>query len=150
MKFVAILVISTALYACNSADTKVDAANGDTTTTTAVNPMEDSANYTAIQWIDSTFRDLGNIKAGQVVEVSWRLKNAGNKPLVIQNVLPGCGCTVAEKPEAPIMPGEEGVIKGKFDSNGQADGEHRKYITVLANTQDKTNHQLEFRVSITK
>ena len=149
MKFVFILFTSAAfLFACNSAETQAEPTASNETVSKS--PLSDSANFTSIEWIDSTFRDLGNIKAGQVVEVTWRLKNSGNKPLIIENVMPGCGCTVAEKPEEPIMPGAEGIIKGKFDSNGQSDGEHRKAITVLANTVAKTNHQLEFRVNIAK
>lgn len=112
------------------------------------NALADTANYTVIQWLDSTYQDLGKVKKGQVVEIAWRFKNAGSKPLIIQNVQPGCGCTVADKPEAPLRPNEAGVIKGKFDSNSQSTGEHRKFISVDANTTGTPYHQLNFRVEV--
>lgn len=115
-----------------------------------LNAATDTANFTAIQWLDSTYRDLGKVKQGQEAEVSWRLKNAGDKSLVIAQVTPGCGCTVAEKPEEPIMPGGESVIKGKFNSSGQHAGEHRKQLSVVANTKATTQHQLTFRVEVTE
>ncbi|MEI9807904.1 MAG: DUF1573 domain-containing protein [Bacteroidota bacterium] len=61
---------------------------------------------------------------------------------------PGCGCTVPEKPEQPIAPGQQDVIKAKFNSSGQHKGENRKSITVRANT-DPSEIQLSFRVEIT-
>ncbi|OLY93030.1 Protein of unknown function [Cnuella takakiae] len=139
-----ISTLATLLVACG----QNDAASGAGTSTTNANALADTANYTSIQWLDSTYQDLGKVKKGQVVEIAWRFKNTGNKPLVIQSVRPGCGCTVADKPEAPLAPGAEGTIKGKFDSNNQSAGEHRKVISVDANTSGSAYHQLNFRVEV--
>ena len=145
------LLALSALVACNQNDAS---SNSDTTVastnTAAANALADTTSYTAIQWLDSTYQDLGKVNKGQVVEISWRFKNVGNKPLVIQSVRPGCGCTVADKPEAPLAPGESGTIKGKFDSNSQSEGEHRKTISVDANTTGTPYHQLNFRVEVVK
>jgi hypothetical protein len=46
----------------------------------------DTANYTSMQWIDSTFQNIGKVKEGQVAEVSWKFKNTGTKPLIIVDV----------------------------------------------------------------
>ena len=110
--------------------------------------MNDTTNFTTVMWIDSVYTDLGKVKEGAQVEISYRFKNTGVKPLVIANVIAGCGCTVPEKPEEPIAPGEEGVIKAKFDSKGRK-GENRKNITVEANTNPTRSHLLEFRVDVT-
>lgn len=138
------LTLTTLLLSCG----QNDAAPGLTEGTGQQNALADTANYTSIQWLDSTYRDLGKVAKGQVVEIAWRFKNTGNKPLVVQSVRPGCGCTVADKPEAPLAPGEEGSIKGKFDSNNQSAGEHRKSISVDANTLGSAYHQLNFRVEV--
>lgn len=111
--------------------------------------VTDTSNYTSLQWVDSTYQDIGKVKKGQVAEVSWRLRNTGNKPLVISQVSPGCGCTVAEKPEEPVMPGGEAKIRAKFNSSGQHEGENRKFLSVTANTKPTTNYQLNFRVEVT-
>ncbi len=102
-----------------------------------------------MQWLDSTYKDLGKVKEGQVVEVAYRFKNTGTKNLVIANVSASCGCTIPEKPEKPIAPGEEGVIKAKFDSKGRPKGEARKDVFVKANTEPQ-DQQLSFRVEITE
>jgi hypothetical protein len=109
--------------------------------------LADTANYSELQWIDSIHQDLGKINQGQVVEIVWRLKNTGNKPLVIADVAPGCGCTLAEKPEEPIAPGQEGRIKAKYDSNNQSVGMQQKSVTVMANTA-KNSYYLTFAVEV--
>jgi Protein of unknown function (DUF1573) len=91
----------------------------------------DTTTWTEIQWIDSVF-DFGTLDAGPVVAASFRFKNTGSKPLVIESVTAGCGCTEPEKPADPIMPGQEGVVKAKFKSENQM-GAVQKNITVSAN-----------------
>jgi hypothetical protein len=93
---------------------------------------EDVKNQTTIQWIDSV-KTVGKIKNGEKVQISFRFKNTGDKQLVITSVIVSCGCTVAEKPEQPIAPGEEGVIKAEFNSAGRL-GTNHKTITVQSNT----------------
>lgn len=139
-------MVAAGLFACQSADTKAEKA---LTPEQKENATKDSANFTTIQWLDSTYRDLGKVKEGQVVEVSFRFKNSGTKNLVIANVSASCGCTVPEKPEKPYAPGEEGVIKAKFDSKGRPKGEARKEVFVTANTSPENLTTLAFRVEIT-
>ncbi|MGZ8515908.1 MAG: DUF1573 domain-containing protein [Chitinophagaceae bacterium] len=146
MKKVIFILVTAGFFACQTPDKKqvkeLTQAEKDIA-------AKDSANFTSIQWLDSTFQDLGKVKEGQVVEVSYRFKNAGTKNLVIANVSASCGCTVPEKPEKPIPPGEEGVIKAKFDSRGRPKGENRKDVFVTANTPEHSS-QLSFKVEITE
>ena len=88
---------------------------------------------TTVQIIDSAY-DFGKVADGGIVEYNYRFKNTGTKPLVISNATASCGCTVPEKPEQPIQPGETGFIKVKFDSKGRVGTAH-KSITVLSNAQ---------------
>ncbi len=114
------------------------------------NALKDSSNFTTAQWMDSTTKDLGKVKQGQVIEIPYTIMNTGDKPLIISQVQPGCGCTVAEKPEKPIMPGKEEKIVAKFDSKGQNPGVHVKNVTVKANTKPFTDHLLNFKVEVVK
>jgi len=113
------------------------------------NAITDSVNYTTIEWVDSTNHNYGKIKEGQVLDVSFKFKNTGNKPLVISSVTASCGCTVPEKPENAFAPGEEGVIRAKFDSNGKV-GMQQKTVYVKANTTPATDYQLNFSVEVEK
>ena len=146
MKKILLILLAAGLFACESAD-KVTAKV--LTQNERDNATKDSANFTSIQWLDSTYIDLGKVKEGQVVEVTYRFKNGGDKNLVIANVTASCGCTVPEKLEKPFSPGEEGVIKAKFDSKGRGKGETRKDVYVTANTNPENLTRLSFRVEIT-
>jgi hypothetical protein len=140
-----ILVAAISLVACKTNDKK--------TTATVITKEErdkalkDSANFTTVQWLDSTYKDMGKIKEGQQVEVAFRFKNTGSKNLVIDDVSASCGCTVPEKPDRAFAPGEEGVIKARFDSKGKH-GENRKEVFVIANTKPEISQVLTFRVEI--
>lgn len=148
MKYLLLFLISgiTAM-ACNQNDAKDTSASAGTEVVPSSDPLTDSANFTTIQWLDSTQQNMGKINEGQIMEVTWRFKNTGSKPLVIINASASCGCTVAEKPEQPIAPGEEGVIKAKFDSHGRA-GEQNKQVFVQTNTSGTANHELSFRTEV--
>jgi Protein of unknown function (DUF1573) len=111
--------------------------------------LRDTANFTSIQWIDSTFQDFGTVKEGPEVEISFKFKNTGNKNLIIQNVTASCGCTVVEKPQQPFQPGETGSIKAKFTTDGHV-GTNNKSIYVIANTKGSTSQELKFRVVVEK
>lgn len=108
--------------------------------------LEDSSKFTSIHWIDSA-KNLGKINEGQKVEIVYRFENTGTNPLIIQSAMPSCGCTVPEKPEAPIMPGKQGSIKAVFDSQGRPGANH-KTIMITTNTHGTTNHVLSFQVDV--
>lgn len=138
------------ITACNQTDTKAGEDKADLKTSAENIPTTaDSVNLTTMQWIDSTFQDLGKVNEGQMLEVTYRFKNTGDKPLIISNASATCGCTVADKPEEPFAPGQEGKITAKFDSKSRQ-GEQRKEVFVTANTKPSNNHSLSFRVEVVK
>jgi hypothetical protein len=145
-----VIIFSTlvALAACQGNSQDKPSVTSETSGTNTAAASTDPSTYTTIQWIDSA-KDMGQITEGQKLEVAFRFKNSGDKPLIIQSVQPSCGCTVADYPKEPIGPGKEGVIKGIFDSNGKP-GENSKTMTVLANTQGTTAHHLSFKVNVLK
>lgn len=147
MKNVLVLIAASLLIAsCNQHDAKSAAPQSSSAATAA--PSGDPSVFTTIQWIDSAQQDLGTIKEGLTPEITWRFRNTGNKPLVIENASASCGCTVAEKPQEPILPGEEGAIKAKFTSEGRP-GPSNKQVVVTANTEQK-QHILGFTVVVEK
>ena len=88
---------------------------------------------TTVQVIDSAY-NFGKVSEGEKVEYSYRFKNTGNKPLVVIQATASCGCTVPQKPEKPILPGETGFIKIVFDSKGRV-GEAHKTISIISNAK---------------
>ena len=140
-----VLAATVILFSCQTADKKT---TGTLSAEQKIMATMDSANFTNIQWLDSTYKDLGKIKEGQVVEVSYRFKNTGDKNLIIADVKAQCGCTLPEKPGQPFAPGEIGTIRAKFDSKSKQ-GAVRKEIYVTANTTPRTESTLVFSVEIT-
>lgn len=127
--FPAIFLI--AIYSCN------DSASG--AQAPPANVGTDSANFTNVQWLDSTV-NFGTVTKGEKVHVKYQCKNTGNKPLFIYYVRPGCGCTVADYTKAAIPPGGVGEVTAEFDSNHGAPGEVHKTITLQTNTFDASPH----------
>ncbi len=80
--------------------------------------------------------DFGTIKEGDVVEYTYKFKNTGEAPLIIQGAQGSCGCTVPEWSKEPIAAGGTGYVKAKFDSNGKPNTQN-KTVTVTANTWPK-------------
>ena len=142
--FLIIIVAGISLAACQTSDNKNKLTDEEKRSA-----LKDSSNYTTIQWLDSTYKDLGKVKEGPTVPISFRFKNTGNHILIISDVTTSCGCTIAEKPEKPIAPGEEDVIKAVFTSQGHP-GTNRKDVHVTANTLPEGSMTLTFSVEVTK
>lgn len=85
--------------------------------------------------IDKLF-DAGSRVKGEVIEAKFNIENTGDYPLVFGEIKGSCSCTVAEKPEAPILPGEKGVISATVDTESfRSNSEVSKYVTLVANTE---------------
>lgn len=85
---------------------------------------------------ETTYHDFGKIKEGDEVEYTYKFKNTGEAPLVIQGAQGSCGCTVPSWSKEPIPAGGEGFVTAKFDSKGKP-GFQEKTVTVTANTWPK-------------
>ncbi len=84
---------------------------------------------------DKTEHDFGTIKEGDIVETIFKFKNTGKSELIITSAKGNCGCTVPEWPKEPIMPGESGQIKVKFNSSRKPNLQ-QKQVTLITNTSD--------------
>ncbi len=78
--------------------------------------------------------DYGAIEKGSEGVYDFKFKNIGKSPLIIANVTGSCGCTVPSAPKQPIMPGQTGVIKVKYDTNRL--GPISKTITITSNASE--------------
>lgn len=73
--------------------------------------------------------DFGQVKEGEVLEHSFILRNAQDKPLVISNMHTSCGCTASETPKKHLFPGEHTPINVKFHTQGYS-GLVQQYVYV--------------------
>ena len=97
----------------------------------ATNTGQQFTDSTTVQMIDSVY-NFGKVTDGAMVEYSYRFRNTGKNPLIVSSAVASCGCTVPEKPEEPIKPGETGFLKVVFNSKGRVGPVH-KDITVTSN-----------------
>jgi hypothetical protein len=81
--------------------------------------------------------DFGKIMQGETVSFPFKFKNAGKSDLIISDVSTSCGCTIPSYPKTPIHPGQDGIIKVSFNSEGKH-GFQSKNIVIVSNTQPNT------------
>ncbi|MFZ4930041.1 MULTISPECIES: DUF1573 domain-containing protein [unclassified Chryseobacterium] len=80
---------------------------------------------------DKTTFDYGTIKPSSDGTRFFTVTNSGDKPLIISNVKPSCGCTTPEFSQDPIMPGKSAKIKVGY--NTSIPGGFNKMIEVFSN-----------------
>ena len=83
---------------------------------------------------DSEVIDYGKIKQNDDGNRVFTFKNTGNTPIIISSIKGSCGCTVATKPNEPIMPGKTGEIGIKYATNRV--GGFSKTVTITSNASE--------------
>lgn len=68
-----------------------------------------------------------------IVTCTFTFTNVGEQPLVINQAVASCGCTVPEYTKTPIQAGEKGEIKITYNGTGKFPGHFKKSITVRTN-----------------
>jgi Protein of unknown function (DUF1573) len=79
--------------------------------------------------------DFGKLKAGVPVTYYFEIKNISDKPVVVESATASCGCTVPEKPEKPIMPGETAKLKILYNAASVAPFTKDVYIKLAGYDQ---------------
>jgi len=83
---------------------------------------------------EKTVHDYGTIVQGSNGETEFVFVNKGKTPLILNNVIASCGCTSPEWTKAPILPGEKGSVKVKY--NTEILGSFTKSVTVSSNASN--------------
>ena len=68
-----------------------------------------------------------------IVSTVFTFENVGETPLVINQAVASCGCTVPEYTKTPIQAGEKGEIKVTYNGTGKFPGHFKKSITIRTN-----------------
>ena len=74
-------------------------------------------------------------ESAPVVSCTFTYTNVGEAPLVINQAVASCGCTVPEYTKTPVKPGEQGIIKVTYNGTGKFPGHFKKSITVRSNAK---------------
>ncbi|EFI71411.1 MULTISPECIES: DUF1573 domain-containing protein [Segatella] len=83
---------------------------------------------------DKLTNNFGNFEESNPVQkATFTFTNIGDKPLVINQAIASCGCTVPNYTKQPIMPGQKGTISVTYNGKGKFPGHFKKTITVRTN-----------------
>jgi len=110
------------------------------------NPNKPSGN-TGIEFMEVQ-HDFGTVKYPSENLYTFKFKNTGDLPLIIESATASCGCTIPNKPEDPILPGQIGELDVIFSPKEGQQGELvTKQITVTANTNPQQSY-LEIKANV--
>lgn len=85
---------------------------------------------------DKIVIDFGTFSEKNAVQTAtFTFTNTGTAPLVINQAVASCGCTVPTFTKQPVKPGEKGEIKVKYNGAGKFPGHFKKSITVRSNAK---------------
>ena len=83
---------------------------------------------------DKTTMDLGKFpESNPVQKCTFTFTNTGNAPLIINQAIASCGCTVPEYTKEPVAPGKSGTINVTYNGKGKFPGFFKKTITIRTN-----------------
>ena len=82
--------------------------------------------------------DFGKIPQGTPVTTVFEFTNIGKEPLILSDVKPTCGCTIADYTKTPVKSGEKGLIKITY--NAAAVAPFNKTIVVTSNAKTPTKY----------
>lgn len=92
--------------------------------------------YADIQF-DSTTFDFGTFYSDQGKQShTFTFKNTGNMPLIINQAVTSCGCTVSTYTKEPVAPGKTGKVDVTYNGLGKFPGKFRKTITLRTNAKE--------------
>ena len=85
---------------------------------------------------DKTSHNFGKFSEKQPVQkCTFTFTNTGTAPLVINQAIASCGCTVPAYTKTPILPGKKGEITVTYNGTGKFPGHFKKTITEMTRLQ---------------
>lgn len=83
---------------------------------------------------DKTVHNFGTFSEKTPVQTAvFAFTNIGKAPLIINQAIASCGCTIPSYTKEPIMPGEKGTVKVTYNGKGKFPGYFKKLITIRTN-----------------
>lgn len=82
--------------------------------------------------------DFGKVPQGTPVTTVFTFTNIGVEPLILTEVRPTCGCTIADYTKTPVKNGESGMIKITY--NAAVAAPFTKTIVVTSNAKTPTKY----------
>lgn len=100
---------------------------------------------------ETTLLQLGEVVNGVVVERDMAIRNGGDAPLVVEQVLTTCGCTTAALEPMTLAPGESGNLHIAFDSGAhgpELTGPIMRRVILVSNDPTQPEAIVEVQATI--
>lgn len=83
---------------------------------------------------DKTTHNFGTFSVKEPVQKCvFTFTNVGDAPLIINQAVASCGCTVPTYTKKPVAPGQTGTISVSYNGKGAFPGHFKKTVTVRTN-----------------
>lgn len=97
-----------------------------------------SVSYASAQKADIKFdkltHDFGKFTEKEATQkCTFTFMNTGDAPLIINQAVASCGCTVPSYTKQPVAPGQKGTINVTYNGKGSFPGHFKKTVTVRTN-----------------
>ena len=80
---------------------------------------------------DKLIHNFGSFEESNPVQkATFTFTNVGNKPLIINQAIASCGCTVPSYTKKPVAPGEKGQISVTYNGKGMFPGHFTHQMTM--------------------
>ncbi|WMX16409.1 MULTISPECIES: DUF1573 domain-containing protein [unclassified Aureispira] len=122
-------------------DIKLELYQGEKAEAKDLKTADEQQGAKLVQTGTATDWNYGKIEKASTGVRFFKFTNTGSAPLVISAAKGSCGCTVPSYPKEPIMPGEAGYIKVKYDTKRV--GAFTKYVTLTTNATSNTTTRLK-------
>lgn len=111
------------------------------------NAQNMSPNAPIFKFVEET-HDFGNIAEGPEGQIDFTFTNVGKEPLIIQQCSASCGCTTPDWTKEPIMPGQKGSIKVKYNTKDRI-GSFNKTVYIKSNAKsDKERYEITIKGNV--
>jgi hypothetical protein len=100
---------------------------------------------------EATLLELGEVVNGVVVERDVAVRNSGDAPLVVSEVLTTCGCTTAALEPMTLAPGEAGNLHIAFDSGAHGPdltGPVLRRVILVSNDPSQPEATIDLQATI--
>lgn len=82
---------------------------------------------------DKETHDFGTIGYNKPASYEFSFSNTGDAPIILAEVAPSCGCSVADFSKSPVAPNSTGKIKVTY--NAAVKGPFTKSFIIKSNTK---------------
>jgi hypothetical protein len=103
----------------------------------AINASAQTDNKAEFKFVEEK-HDFGKVTQGKPVTTDFVYTNIGEEPLILTEVKPTCGCTIADYTKTPVKKGEKGSIKITY--NAAVEAPFNKTIVVTSNAKTPTKY----------